>query len=59
MNEWIENGAELGWLIDPRTQTVTVYRPDQAPEVRTGVMAVAGEGPVEGFVLDLSRIWMP
>ena len=27
MLEWIENGVELGWLIDPKKQAVTVYRP--------------------------------
>ena len=57
MLEWVANGVDLGWLIDPRTQTVTVYRPQQEPEARQGITSMAGEGPVEGLVLDLSPIW--
>ena len=59
MREWISNGAELAWMIDPRTQTVTIYRPGQEPEVRTGINQIAGEGPVEGFILDLEKVWRP
>ena len=51
MLEWIANGAELGWMIDPRDQSVTIYRPDREPEVWTGIAEIAGEGPLEGFVL--------
>jgi Uma2 family endonuclease len=57
MLEWIENGVELGWLIDPRKQSVTVYRPGREPELQTGISMIAGEGPVEGFTLDLEPVW--
>ncbi|MCC6537906.1 MAG: Uma2 family endonuclease [Bryobacterales bacterium] len=57
MAEWIANGVELGWLIDPATRSVTIYRPGREPEVRTSDAQVAGEGPVEGFTLDLSAVW--
>ncbi|MFN7923144.1 MAG: Uma2 family endonuclease [Bryobacteraceae bacterium] len=57
MQEWIDNGAELGWLIDPRTHTVTIYRPHREPEPRTGIDRLEGEGPVAGFVLDLAPVW--
>ena len=59
MEEWIANGAQLGWLIDPETETVTVYRPEREAEVLTGVNSVMGEGPVAGFVLDLRAVWRP
>ena len=59
MLQWIENGAGLGWMIDPRRRTVTIYRPGREPEIRTGVSTIAGEGPVEGFVLDLEAVWNP
>ena len=59
MLEWIENGAELGWMIDPRRKAVTIYRPAREPEFRSGVSEVAGEGPVAGFVLDLEAVWNP
>ena len=58
MTHWLRNGAELAWLIDPERQTVEVYRPGaETPDVLPGVTAVYGEGPVAGFVLEMSRIW--
>jgi Uma2 family endonuclease len=57
MEEWIENGAQLAWLIDPDTRTVYVYRPGKGPEELKDADSIAGEGPVAGFVLDLGPIW--
>jgi Uma2 family endonuclease len=59
MREYIANGARLGWMIDPETRTVEVYQRDQGPESLAGADSIAGEGPVEGFVLDLKTIWDP
>ena len=59
MQEWLLSGAQLGWLIDPESRTVEVYRPGREPEVLAGVESVPGEGPVEGFVLILPPIWDP
>ena len=57
MQEWIENGAQLGWLIDADQRTIYVYRPELEPEELVNVDAVAGEGPVQGFTLELGDIW--
>ncbi len=57
MQEWIENGAQLGWLIDPDTRMVYIYRPGANPDEVKNADFVAGEGPVTGFVLDLGPIW--
>jgi Uma2 family endonuclease len=57
MLEWIENGAQLAWLIQPESKTITVYRPGATPEQTTGVERIAGEGPVAGFSLDLGKMW--
>lgn len=57
MLAWIENGAELGWLIDPLKRSVTIYRTGFEPEIRTEISSIAGEGPVEGFILDLQPVW--
>src|SRR5579871_3012951 len=32
MREYIENGAKLGWLIDPDSRVAFIYRPGQEPE---------------------------
>ncbi len=59
MEEWIDNGAELGWLIDPSRKAVEIYRPTREPEILTDIGTVTGEGPVDGFELDLKRVWHP
>ncbi len=59
MAEWLANGAQLGWLIDPDVLTVEIYRPGVEVETRTSTASVAGEGTVDGFVLDLALVWDP
>ena len=56
MQEYIANGVQLGWLIDPIEGTVTLYRPGREPEVLNHPASVSGEGPVEGFRLNLDGI---
>jgi Uma2 family endonuclease len=58
MDEWIANGARLAWLIDPRTRSIEVYRPGR-PSETIASDSIAGEGPVDGFVLQLPRVWNP
>lgn len=57
MHEWMENGATLGWLIDPDARTVYIYRPGQEAEEIVNADHVAGEGPVDGLRLELTDIW--
>ena len=56
MQRWIENGAKLAWLVDPYERKVYVYSPGVAT-VTVSDSTVRGTGPVEGFVLDLTRVW--
>ena len=57
MRLWAANGVELGWLIDGDHRRVYVYRGTAEPRVVTNADSIAGEGPVEGFVLPLEAIW--
>jgi Uma2 family endonuclease len=57
MQLWIDNGVLLGWFIDPDRRTVTIYRPRAEPEVLENPERVIGDGPIDGFVLDLKDIW--
>lgn len=59
MEEWIANGAQLAWLIDADVRSIEIYRPGREPETRTGLASIAGEGPVDGFVLELGPVWDP
>jgi Uma2 family endonuclease len=57
MVEYIENGVQLGWLIDPKNKQVFVYRPNQTIEVLENPQSLSGEPVLKGFVLNLSEIW--
>jgi Uma2 family endonuclease len=57
MEQWIANGVQLAWLIDGTRRTVHIYRPGRAPQIKRGILKLAGEGPVKGFTLDLRPIW--
>lgn len=57
MEEWIEQGARLGWLIDPKAKRVYVYRPNQEVEIVEDVPTLSGEPVLPGFILDLTQIW--
>lgn len=59
MQEYIENGAQLGWLIDTQSRQVFIYRPDKAIECLENPSAVSGEPELPGFVLELTKIWEP
>jgi Uma2 family endonuclease len=57
MQEWIANGVQLGWLLDPDHRTVYIYRPGREPEQVVNPERLIGEGPVAGFVLELAKVW--
>jgi Uma2 family endonuclease len=57
MKQWIANGAEVAWLIDPIEKAITVYRPSAEPDHYANPTSVQGTGPIAGFELVLARIW--
>ncbi len=57
MQEYMENGARLGWLVDPQEQRVYIYRPGQALEVLDDPETVSGETVLPGFTLELGGIF--
>ena len=56
MQEYIENGTKLGWLLDRQNQRVEIYRPDQTVEIIPSPQSLSGENILPGFVLDLKNI---
>ena len=56
MQEYLENGAQLGWLIDPEEKQVHVYTPDSV-EVLNNPETVSGGELLAGFELDLTEVW--
>ncbi len=57
MEEYINNGTKLGWLIDRKERKVYIYRPETAVEELDNPSTLSGEDILSGFVLDLSSIW--
>ena len=57
MEEYLENGVKLGWLISPSMKTVEIYRLGYEVEILTEPKTLSGEDILPGFILDLSEIW--
>lgn len=57
MQEYMDNGARLGWLIDPQNRRVEVYRQGKEVEILENPTELSGEDLLPRFVLNLSRIW--
>ena len=65
MQEYIDNGALLGLLIDSRSETlrerknrkVYIYRPNREPEILDNPETVSGDPVLPGFVLQMAKIW--
>ena len=56
MDEYLAQGARLGWLIDPMAGTVEIYRPGRPVEILQRPATLSGEDVLPGFVLDLKGI---
>jgi len=59
MAEWVANGVQLGWLLDPPERSVYIYRPGYPPEKLQNVATISAEPVLSGFLLDLAAIWSP
>lgn len=57
MKEYINNGVQLGWLIDSVNRQVKIYRLGQNVEVLQLPQTLSGENVLPGFVLDLTQVW--
>ena len=57
MQEYIDNGAQLGWLINPKHKQVEIYRPGQTVEILENPATLSGEDVLPGFVLSLKRVF--
>ena len=56
---WLEQGARLGWLIDPFDDIVHIYRPGREPEQLARPETLSGEDVLPGLTVNLERVWRP
>jgi Uma2 family endonuclease len=57
MDEYLANGAQLGWLIDPLKRQVHIYRPGGSPEVLDNPQEISGEPLLNNFALEVQTLW--
>jgi Uma2 family endonuclease len=57
MEEYIANGAQLGWLIDPLERKVYIYRPQTSVQELDNPQTVSGDPALRGLALNLEEIW--
>ena len=57
MQEYLDNGVKLGWLMEPKGKTVEIYRAGQPVEVLNNPQTLSGEDVLPGFILDLTDIF--
>jgi len=57
MQEYMDNDARLGWLLDPIDKRVHVYRPGQSVEVLDNPDTLSGDPVLPGFVLPVRELW--
>ncbi|NBU98720.1 MAG: Uma2 family endonuclease [Spirochaetia bacterium] len=57
MEEWMENGVRLAWLLDPFDKTSYIYRQNQKVEIISGIVTLKGEDVLPDFRLDLSEVY--
>lgn len=57
MQEYLDNGCRLGWLIDPRSQQVEIYRPGKTVEILNSPRSLSDEEILPGFILSLERLF--
>ncbi|WP_375473614.1 Uma2 family endonuclease [uncultured Nostoc sp.] len=57
MQEYIDNGASLGWLIDRQNRKVYVYRPNREVEILENPETVTANPELPGFILRMGKIW--
>ncbi|NJK56087.1 MAG: Uma2 family endonuclease [Pleurocapsa sp. SU_5_0] len=57
MQEYINNGVQLGWLIEPEAKTVEIYRIGNPVEILKNPQTLSGENILPGFILNLNEIF--
>ncbi len=57
MQEYLDNGVKLGWLIEPSAKKVEIYRLGQSVELLNNPQTLSGEDILPGFTLDLTEIF--
>ncbi len=56
IQEYLDNGTRLGWLINPKEKQVEIYRPGQVLEAIAVPATLSGEDVLPDFVVNISQL---
>lgn len=56
MQKWLENGVQLGWLVDPQARHTTSYRPDAEPVTKPFTETIPSEDVLVGFTINIQEV---
>jgi Uma2 family endonuclease len=57
MQEYLESGLQLGWLIDPKGKTIEIYRANRKVEILQSPINLSGENVLPNFFLNLQKVF--
>jgi Uma2 family endonuclease len=57
MQEYLNSGARLGWLLNPEEKQAEIYRPGRSVEVLQAPNSLSGETVLPQFTLNLEWLW--
>lgn len=57
MEEYIDNGVSLGFLIDRKNRIVYIYHPKQPPQILENPEQMSGDPELLGFSLPMTQVW--
>jgi Uma2 family endonuclease len=57
MQEYIDNGCSLGWLLNRKKQEVEIFRPGKDVEILSLPQTLSGESILPGLIVNLQKIW--
>ena len=56
MQEYLDSGLRLGWLLNPQEEAVAVYRPNQEIKIARCPASLSGEEVLPGLILTLPAL---
>ena len=57
IEEYLEAGVKLVWIVNPKKRTVTIYQPNAQPQTLTEADTLDGREVVPGFQYSLARLF--
>lgn len=57
VQEYLEAGARLVWVVDPSTRTVAVHSPDRSPRLLRNDEVLSGEEVLPGFAVRVAELF--